>query len=524
MLYLFEHYGLDTERRELYRETGPISVEPRVFDLLAYVIRNRERVVSKDDLIAAIWHGRIVSESALTTCINAARNAIGDSGEAQRLIKTLPRKGIRFVGVVREKEGKPAAPVPGIAAPEPWRRPLALPDKPSIAVLPFENLSGDLAQEYFADGMAEDIITALSRMRWLFVIARNSSFTYKGRAVDVRQVGHDLGVRYVLEGSVRKAGNRVRITGQLIDASTGTSIWADRFEGQLEDIFALQDRVTASVVGALAPKLEQAEIDRVKHKPTENLDAYDHFLRGMACLQHWTREANSEALQHFAKAIELDSDFAAAYGMAARCYAQRKGSGWIVDRPKEIAEAEHLARRAATLGRDDAVALSSAGMALAFVVGDLDGGAALIARALVLNPNSASGWLFSSWVKVWLGEPDVAIEHVAQAMRLSPTDPHVFNMHGAAASAHFFAGRYAEASSWAEATVRAQPNHLLGQCILAASGTLGEKPTGMANVIKLARQLDPTLRLSNLEDLVPLKRPEDLIRLSEGLRKAGLPE
>jgi TolB-like protein/cytochrome c-type biogenesis protein CcmH/NrfG len=520
VFYLFEEFELDTDRRELYRATSPIPLEPKVFDLLLYLIRNRERVVSKDDLVADIWNARIVSESALTTCINAARMAIGDSGEAQRLIKTLPRKGIRFVGVVREEKGKPAA----RAAPEPSQPSLALPDKPSIAVLPFENLSGDPEQEYFADGMVEDIITALSRMRWLFVIARNSSFTYKGRAVDVREVGRELGVRYVLEGSVRKAGKRVRIAGQLIDASTGTNMWADRFEGQLADIFDLQDQVTASVVGAIAPKLEQAEIERAKRKPTENLDAYDHFLQGMACVHRWTREASEEALEHFAKAIKLDPDFAAAYGMAARCYAQRKGSGWTIEGPKETAEAERLARRAATLGRDDAVALSAAGMTLAFVVGDLDGGAGLIARALALNPNSAWGWLFSAWVKVWLGEPEVAIEQVAHAMRLSPSDPHVFNMQAAAASAHFFAGRYAEASSWAEAAVREQPNHLIGRCILAASGALGERLTAARSAILPLHQLKPTLRLSNLKELVPLKRSEDLARLAEGLRKAGLPE
>ncbi|MEZ5832538.1 MAG: winged helix-turn-helix domain-containing protein [Dongiaceae bacterium] len=524
MLYLFEDYGLDTDRRELYRATSLISVEPKVFDLLVHVIRNRERVVSKDDLVATIWNGRIVSESALTTCINAARTAIGDSGEAQRLIRTLPRKGIRFVGIVREEEGNRVAVAPTVHARETSHPSLALPDKPSIAVLPFENLSGDPAQEYFADGMVEDIITALSRMRWLFVIARNSSFAYKGRAVDVRQVGRELGVRYVLEGSVRKAGNRVRIAGQLIDASTGANMWADRFEGQLEDIFDLQDQVTASVVGAIAPKLEQAEIERAKRKPTENLDAYDHFLRGMACVHRWTREANAEALRHFARAIQLDPDFAAAYGMAARCYAQRKGSGWTVDRPNETAEAGRLARRAATLGRDDAVALSTAGMALAFVVGDLDGGATLIARARVLDPNSASAWQFSGWVQVWLGKPEVAIEHVAHAMRLSPSDPHVFNMQAAAASAHFFAGRCAEASSWAEAAVGQQPNHLIGQCILAASSALCERPTEARNAMILLRQLEPTLSLSNLKDLFPLKRSEDLVRLAEGLRKAGLPE
>ena len=211
----------------------------------------------------------------------------------------------------------------------PGRPALSLPDKPSIAVLPFQNMSGDPEQEYFADGMVEDIITALSRLRWLFVIARNSSFTYKGRAVDVKQVGRELGVRYVLEGSVRKAGKRVRITGQLIDASTGAHLWADRFDGELADIFDLQDQVTASVVGAIAPKLEQAEIERAKRKPTESLDAYDYFLRGMAAFHQLTRPSNDEALALFSRAIELDPDFASAYGMAARCYLQRKGFGWV---------------------------------------------------------------------------------------------------------------------------------------------------------------------------------------------------
>jgi TolB-like protein len=282
---------------------------------------------------------------------------------------------------------------------------MPLPDKPPIAVLPFQNMSADPDQEYFADGMVEEIITALSRMRWLFVIARNSSFAYKGRSVDAKQVGRELGVRYLLEGSVRKAGNRVRITGQLIDAGTGAHLWAERFDGGLEDIFDLQDQVTASVVGAIEPKLEQAEIERARRKPTESLDAYDFFLRGMAAFHQWTSGANNEALAWFSKAIELDANFAAAYAMAARCYAQRKSSGWVTDRAHEIAETAKLARRAGELGRDDAGVLCSAGIALAFVVGDLDGGAAYIDRALVLNPNLAWAWLFSGLMKVWLGEP-----------------------------------------------------------------------------------------------------------------------
>ena len=263
---------------------------------------------------------------------------------------------------------------------------LALPDKPSIAVLAFDNLSGDPEQEYFADGMVEEIIMALSRLRWLFVIARNSSFTYKGRAVDVKQIGRELGVRYIVEGSVRRAGTKVRIAGQLIDTSTGAHLWADRFEGDAADMFALQDQVTASVVGAIAPKLEQAEIARALRKPTDSLDAYDYFLRGMAAIHRWQREPTEEALAMFHRAIELDPNFASAYGMAARCYSVRKASGWMTDWARETAEAERLARRAAVLGKEDALALATAGIAIAFVVGDLDEGSALTDRALTLIP------------------------------------------------------------------------------------------------------------------------------------------
>jgi TolB-like protein/Tfp pilus assembly protein PilF len=398
-----------------------------------------------------------------------------------------------------------------------------LPDKPSIAVLPFENLSGDREQEYFADGVVEEVITALSRFRQLFVIARNSSFTYKGRSVDVKQVGRELGVRYVLEGSVRKAGNKVRIAGQLIDTSTGGHLWADRFDGNLEDLFDLQDQVTASVVGAIAPRLERAEIERSKRKPTESLDAYDYYLRGMASLFQWTKEANNEALLMFQRAIELDPNFASAYAMMARCYSQRMTSGWMTDRVREISETSWLARRAAELGRDDAVALSTAGFALAYVAGEVEEGNAMIDRALVLNANLAWAWYFSGWGKIWLGEPEIAIAHLARALRLSPHDPHAFNMRSATAFAHFIAGRYAEALSWAESALLERPDHISALRVFAAScGMLGLSERGTKAIARL-RELDPRLRLSNLRDITPLGL-EHFAGLSEGLRKAGLPE
>ena len=401
---------------------------------------------------------------------------------------------------------------------------LPLPNRPSIAVLPFQNMSGDTVQEYFADGIVDEITTALSRLRWLFVIARNSSFTYKGRAIDVRQIGRELGVRYVLEGSVRKAGNRVRITGELVDASTGTQLWSDRFEGELEDIFDLQDKVTAKVVGALAPKLELAEIERALRKPTESLDAYDYYLRGMGIYNQWNREASREALSLFKRAIEHDPKFASAYGMAARCYVQRKAGGWVTDRDQEIGETARLARRAAQLGKDDSIALGTAGFALAWVVGAVEEGATLVERALALNPNFAWGWGFSGWINVWLGKPEMANEHLACALRLSPHDPLSLTYQTAMACAQFFNGRYAEAWSWAETAMRDRPDYAFPHCIAAASGALAGRMTEAKKTMARLRELMPNLRISNLSELFPLRRPQDVSNFADGLRKAGLPE
>src|SRR5579862_7565290 len=316
------------DRRELRRGASLVAVEPQVFDLLVHLIQHRDRVVSKDDLLESVWHGRAISESALFNRINAARSAVGDTGEQQRLIKTLPRRGLRFVGAVREEGCGPAdtdarKPSPGIA------------DKPSIAVLPFLNLSGETDQDYFIDGVVEDIITALSRNRAFFVIARNSSFTYKGRSIDTKQIARELGVRYVLEGSVRRSGNHVRVTGQFIDAESGRHLWADRFDGDLVDIFDLQDQLVTSVVGALAPQLEKAEIDRAKRDMTGNLASYDLYLRGLASWNRWTRDENAKALELFNAAIAKDRDFSTPYGLAASCHHFAKANGWASRFDKE---------------------------------------------------------------------------------------------------------------------------------------------------------------------------------------------
>ena len=521
MLFLFDEFSLDTDRRELRGPAGLIALEPQVFDLLAYLIQNRDRVVSKDDIMAAVWNGRIVSESALTTRINAARSAIGDSGDAQRLIKTLPRKGLRFVGVVRE--GKNLGAVLPSTTSEPQAT-LSLPDRPSIVVLPFVNMSGDPEQEYFADGMVEEIITALSRFRHLFVIARNSSFTYKGRAVDVKQVGRELGVRYVLEGSVRKAADRVRIAGQLVDASTGAHLWADRFDGELKDIFDLQDDVATRVVGAITPTLEQAEVARAKRKPTESLDAYDCFLRGTENLHRQTRESIDEALRLLTKAIELDSDYAAAYGTAAYCYSMRKANGWLIHREHDIAEASRLSRAAIELGKDDAVALSRAGHTLASMAGDLDSAARFIDRALELNPNLALAWFHSGWLRLWCGEPETSIQHFARFQRMSPVDPMLIRANSGIAFAHVLAGRYHEAASHAEQALRENPNFHLALRGAAMAHALAGRVERAREVMERLRQIQPALRISNLKDLTPLRRQEDMARYAEGLRKAGLPE
>ena len=329
MRYTFENCTFDTDRRELYRGADVITIAPQVFDLLDYLIRNREHVVSKDDLINAIWKGRIVSDSALTTRLNVARSVIGDSGEEQRLIKTLPRKGFRFVGPVREAQN-------GLAAtalnrlPVDDAEPLALPDRPSIAVLPFQNMSGDPDQDYFADGMVDEITTALSQFKSLFVIARHSSFTYKGKVVDIKQVGRELGVRYVLEGSVRKAAGQVRIIGQLIDAASGRHLWADRFEGDLSDIFALQDRMTESVVSAIQPKVLQTEIDSAVRRPN-NLSAYDLCLRAFPHLYSWTRGGLAEALRLVSCALEIDPRYGFASTLAGSCHFINVNQGWTAD-------------------------------------------------------------------------------------------------------------------------------------------------------------------------------------------------
>ena len=524
--FVFEDHVLDPDRRELSRGSDAIAVGPQVFDLLMYLLRNRERVVTKDDLIEAVWGGRIVSESTLTSHINAVRKAIGDTGEEQRLLRTVPRKGYRFVGEVTEAKGseRPAPAGPPEPAEQPVAQALALPDRPSVAVLPFVNLIGDPTQDYFVDGVVEDIISALSRRSGLFVIARNSSFTYKGRAVDVKQVGRELGVRYVVEGSLRKSANRVRITGQLVDATIGANLWSERFDGRIDDIFALQDQMTAEIVGAIAPQLERAEIERAKHKPTESLDAYDYYLRAMWKFRQASRSAIGEALPMFYEAIRRDPEFASAYAMAAWCHSLRKVNRWVTDPEQEIAEGTRLVRRAAELGQNDALALASSVHALLHLVRDLDSAVASADRALALDPNLATGWFVAGFARIYRGQPEEAIERLARAMRLNPLSPDMHRMEVGTAIAHLLAGRTEDALSWGQKASSDKAGRAFPIGILAAIYAHAGRGDEAGLAIQQLRQLDPELRLSNLGEWLPFQRPQDLAVFVDGLRKAGLPE
>jgi TolB-like protein len=517
MRYLFEDHALDMDRRELRRGCRLVPLAPQVFDLLAYLIRNRERVVSKDDLFASIWGGRLVSESALTTRINAARGAVGDSGEAQRLVKTLPRRGFRFVGAVREERPSDAADPTPPPAP-------ALPDKPSIAVLPFANMSADPGQDHLADGVAEEIITALSRCAWLFVIARNSSFAYKGRAVDVRTVGRELGVRYVLEGSVRRAGDRLRVTGQLAEAGSAAHIWADRFEGGMRDVFDLQDRITESVVAAIEPRLQLAEIARLRHKPAPDLGAYDLLLRAQALEYEFTEASLAAALRCLEQALAADPSYAPAMALAAYCHAERYNQGWARSPTAEAAEGLRLAERAVELGRGDANVLWMAGFAVRALGADPHRARELLRRSLQLNPNSAIALTTAAWNEAMLANPGPALEMLRRAERLSPRDPRAWYMASAAALAHFAAGRFEQAVECAKAALAQNPRFTRTLRVLAASLAHLGRVECAARAMRELLRIEPHLTAEELRWRLRHMHGDVLEPFVEGLRVAGLPE
>jgi TolB-like protein len=517
--YCFEEFTLDTDRRELHRGTEMVSIAPQVFDLLEYLIRNRERVVNKEDLINAVWNGRVVSDSALTTRLNVARSVIDDSGEEQRLIKTLQRKGFRFVGTVLEVGAQGCIAVPDDRV-EPLKSAPPLPDKPSIAVLPFQNMSGDPDQDYFADGMVDEITTALSRFKFLFVIARNSSFAYKGKAVDIKQVGRELGVRYVLEGSVRKAAGKVRIIGQLIDAATGIHLWADRFEGDLTDIFALQDRMTESVVSAVAPKMFQIEIGLAARRPND-LSAYDLCLRAVSHLNSHTPEGTAEALRLASRALEIDPGYGFAATLAGTCHFVNVGQEWAADPKSEIAKGFRLLRLAIRIDENDSEALSALSRATAMWTCDFDAAKELADRAVSSNPNAADAWVHRGYAYLLAGRPGEAIRSFERAIRLSPFDRLLASNLAGMGFALIDLGRFDKAIVAAKKALLQHPSYAPAyRCLASAFAHLGRDAEAREAAARVL-EVEPAFTISSW---IARGGQSSAKLLIEGFRKAGLPE
>jgi TolB-like protein len=516
MVLAFGDHRLDIGRRELRRRGELVDLEPKAFDLLTFLVLNRNRVVSKDDMLRAVWEGRIVSESALTTRINAVRYALGDDGTVQRLVRTFIRKGVRFIGEVTEVVDDTFA---IIAAPGASPRS----EKPSLAVLPFENLTGDPEQGYFVDGMVEEITTAIARFPWLFVIARNSRFGHKGRAGDVEQAAHELGVRYLLEGSVRKVGRRVRIAGQLIDSATDAHIWAERFDGTLDDVFDLQDRVASGVAGAIEPKLRLAEIGRAGRKPIESLGAYDLYLRAQAQAFKRTEQSMAESVQLARRALELDRGYAPAMARLVLSQMMRFQRHWIPAGGREVEEGISMARQAIAAGGDDPLVLDFAGLTLSVLAGDNDAALSALDHAIVLNPNFALAFGHRALVLAYLNRPEEAISSAEQAMRLSPFDPGMFSFCATLGLAHLAAGRYEAALPWAEAALRENCGMPALRLKLSLCGHLG-RVYEAAECVRRFKESNAEPTVDYLMSSVGKGAAVALVaRLAEGLHRAGVP-
>jgi len=487
-----------------------VETEPQVFKLIAVLCANPGRLIGYDEIIDKVWQGRIVSDAAIATRINAARKALGDDGTTQRVIKTVRGQGLRFqLAPVSETADDKSDVVPRLHL-----------DGPSIAVLPFDNMSPDSQQEYFADGIVEDIITGLSRVTQFFVIARNSTFAYKGKTVDVRQVGRELGVRYVLEGSVRKSGNRVRITGQLVDASTGHHIWADRFDGNLADLFDLQDEITTSVVGAIQPPIRAAETSRSRRKRPESLDAYDFYMQALPHVASLDRKANAIGLGLLEQALRLEPSYAAALAMASWCHAQRCVYGWTDDPHADTRSTLQLANEAVKRAANDSFALSMLGAAQT-LVREFDTAYELLQRALEIDPNCAWGWNRLGWLNSYLDRPTESIECFERAIRLSPLDPANFNCCAGRGASHALQGRHDEAIKWLEKALTANPQArwIYRQLIPAyvSAGRMDEAKRGL----HLLLQDDPKLTCEKVRTAM-LYSPKTMDRICDGLARAGL--
>jgi TolB-like protein len=518
VLLKFDNFDIDTERRELKGPGGVIHVEPQVFDLLLYFAQNAHRVISKDELIEKIWKGRVISDAALNSRINLARRAIGDTGKRQALIRTIQRRGFLFAAEVTIRAGVHLS---STASSNLSARPqLPLPDNPSIAVLPFQNLSGDSQQEYFADGVVEDIITGLSRIKWLFVIARNSSFAYKGHSVDVRWIGRELGVRYVLEGSIRKAGKRIRISIQLVEAETAVHLWADRLDRKIGDIFAVQDEITLGVIGAIEPSLRDAEIERVKRKRPDNLDAYDLVLQAMPLVYVAMPEQATKAMPLLKQALALEPDYAAAHSLLGWCHhilflrAGYKGEDRL--------EAIRHARAAVTHGRDDANALSLAALVIGIIGHDRATAFEAFERALALSPSSAFALFMGSNVQAFAGKAERAIEWAERALRVSPIDRLAYVPHIALAVANILQGRYEEAANAARRSVESNPDFSLSHSLLAAAlaklGRMEAARSEAKKVLTLQRSFSVRKFLTAVDAVPVLAEP-----LADAWHQVGLP-
>ena len=431
-----------------------------------------------------------------------------DLGERQ--LKNIDRP-VRIYAVRCSADSK--SPTSAFAYPN---RPLPLPDKPSIAVLPFQNMSDDPEQEYFADGMVEEITTALSRIKWLFVIARNSSFTYKGRPVDVKQVGRELGVRYVLEGSVRKAGNRVRITGQLIDAITGAHLWAEHFDGFLENVFELQDSVAISVCGVIEPALQAAEIRRSENRPTNDLAAYDLYLRSLALTFAWERSSVIRAIDLLEQAIQRDPQYGPALALEAICYQNLHINGWSKAEEADCQLSVDLARRALRVAGDDPIVLSTVAHALGYFEENINPAIALIERALELNPSSATSWYRSGTLRLWAGQPELAIQHFETSLRLNPrrSGPGLFGI----GLGHFFARRFDKAAELLLQSMQETPNWAPTYRFLASCYAHIDRLDDGRKMVERLRSITPIVVPSAAAHW---RNPEDRALYFDGLRLAA---
>jgi TolB-like protein len=516
----FGPFSLDADAGMLFCGSDPVVLGQRAVALLRALLERRGELVSKDALITAAWPGLAVEDSNLTVQMAALRRALEERAGGANWIETLPRRGYRYIGPA--VAGHPAAEAsPWTAADaNPASPALSLPDKPSIAVLAFQNMSGDPEQDYFADGMVDDVITGLSRIKWLFVIARNSTFAYKGRAVDVKQIGRELGVRYVLEGSLRKTADRVRITAQLIDAATGAHVWAERYDRKSDDIFALQDEIALSVVSTIEPSLRRAEVERVRRKRPDSLGAYDLVLRAQSDVYSGMPDRATKALVVLERALALDSSYALAHGFAAMCHHNlflRAG----LHEQNRAASMRH-ARAAILHGQDDALALTFAGFSIGMDGHEPAAAFAAFEAALAVSPSSALTYILGSVIFGWTGEAERAIEWSERALRLSPFDPWAFAAFHALMLGHFLRGRYQEAVAAAYKAVQSNPAHSISYMLLAAPlaklGRLEEAKAAAARVL----ELQPAFRYGRQFAGVDCA-PALAASLGEALRTVGLP-